>query len=144
MFWECRILDIVDVLYNRFPRHPPPGPDGYKQFYPHPETIGSVDPGQYPPKPIIHSHPLFPKIKFAPGFGGYPIINGNPTVGDCYEAATWSDWARMGALSAVVPIHHLIYEKVPVVPRMFFGALSVAAGFSLLIHSSACTIVTAY
>lgn len=138
MIFDFRVLSIPKLFGLQPTPEQPEHSDKWKKYYPHPETIGRVDISEFPEKPQVNTHPMFPNIKFRYGFGGYPVINSDPTIRDCIQNATNSDWIVHIVVAAVFPMHALHH---PMTRNQVIGwtILGMAVGWTGLIVSSGCT-----
>jgi hypothetical protein len=136
---DWRVLDLVDLVYDRGVNKPRPDPDAWKKWYPHPEAIGLVDRTQFPAKPQRPIHPLFPKFVFDYGTCFEPL-NENPTFRDCLNAGRLSDLLLYGAFALSGPLHFILYKKYTRSGFLAGSIVGALSGSTLFFLSSSSTI----
>ena len=105
---DVKLLSIVDLVYDRGVPYTKPDPDAWKKWYPHPETLGLVNLDDYPKKPELPVHPIFPKATTHLGFDYQPML-ADPTIMDAFRYASWHDYFLGSLVWSVIPIQNHIY-----------------------------------
>lgn len=106
---DWHILDLIDLIYDRGTFRPI-DPEAWKKWYPHKEAIGLIDKSQFPEKPHLPIHPIFPKLELYQGFE-YNILNSNPTFRDCIQAALPTDYLAGGYLTIMGILDVYLYNS---------------------------------